>query len=54
MTVRERIASIRLSEMIRKNPEYAKQLGISILGDKADKTKKEQKKENSVYSKERI
>lgn len=34
MTVREKRLRIRLTEKIKKDPEYAKRLGISVINDK--------------------
>ncbi len=40
MTVKERILTIRLMERTKRNPDYAKQLGVEII-------KNEKKKEVS-------
>lgn len=38
MTAKRRIATIRLSEKLERNPEYAKKMGISVSNRKADTT----------------
>lgn len=34
MTAREKRLRIRLAEKIKKDPEYAKRLGVSVLNEK--------------------
>ena len=38
MTAKRRIAIIRLSDKLERNPEYAKKMGISVIKRKADTT----------------
>lgn len=38
MTAKRRIATIRLSEKLERNTEYAKKMGISVINRKADTT----------------
>ena len=38
MTTKRRIATIRLSERLDRNPEYARKIGISVVNKKADTT----------------
>lgn len=40
LTAKERVLIIRLSEKINKNPEYAEQLGVSVINVKTDNTSK--------------
>lgn len=48
-TVRERLLTIRLTEMINTYPEYAERLGISIDEDKeSNESEKKEEKENEV------
>ena len=48
-TVRERLLTIRLTEMINTYPEYADRLGISIDEDKdLNESGKKEEKENEV------
>ena len=37
MSAKYRIKALRLAEKIQKNPEYAKQLGISVVMKEANK-----------------
>lgn len=41
MIVRNRIAAIRLSEKIERNPEYAKKIGVAIVNGKTENVKKD-------------
>lgn len=43
MSVRKRILTIKLSEKLQKNPEYADKIGVSV-GINATKKKKESPK----------
>ena len=43
MNVKERIFSVILEEKVKKNPEYAKKIGIEIL----DETAKERRDKNA-------
>ena len=38
MTAKRRIATIRLSERLNRNPEYAKKIGVSVINRKTDTT----------------
>jgi len=38
MIVKRRIATIRLSERLNRNPEYANKMGISVINRKTDTT----------------
>lgn len=41
MTVKARIAAIRLIKKIEQHPEYAKQVGLAITNNKTKKEKEE-------------
>ena len=48
MTVKNRIAAIRLAERINRNQEYANSIGVSIVNGKAEGTKSKEREDKKT------
>lgn len=48
MTVKNRIATIRLAERINRNQEYAASIGVSIVNGKAEPVKSKKHKNKAT------
>ena len=55
MTVKNRIAAIRLANRLERNPEYAKMIGVSVVNGKVENIEEhiENNKEKNHCNRER-
>lgn len=47
MTVEQRLLAMRLSKLVRENPQIAQELGISVIESIKEKGEKPQRRERS-------